>query len=31
VASVLKIVKGSQAVGNVIEEPGAWFGETEIT
>jgi phosphoribosylformylglycinamidine cyclo-ligase len=31
VAKVLGMVKGSQVVGNVIEEPGAWFGGTEIT
>jgi phosphoribosylformylglycinamidine cyclo-ligase len=31
VAAVLKMVKGSQVVGNVVKEPGAWFGKTEIT
>jgi phosphoribosylformylglycinamidine cyclo-ligase len=31
VATVLKMVKGSQVVGNVVKEPGAWLGKTEIT
>jgi phosphoribosylformylglycinamidine cyclo-ligase len=31
VASVLKTVKGSQVVGKVIKEPGAWLGKMEIT
>jgi hypothetical protein len=30
-AVMLKMVKGSQVVGNVVKETGAWFGETEIT
>lgn len=28
---VLKTVKGAQVVGNVVKEPGAWLGKTEIT
>src|SRR5512138_3006243 len=31
VATVLKMVKGSQVVGKVVEEPGAWLGDMEIT
>ena len=31
VATVLKMVKGSQVVGKVVKEPGAWLGKTEIT
>ena len=31
VACVLKKVPGSQVVGRVVEEPGAWLGEMEIT
>jgi hypothetical protein len=31
VATVLKMVKGAQVVGNVVKEPGAWFGGMEIT
>ena len=31
IACVKKIVKGAHVVGKVVEEPGAWLGETEIT
>ena len=31
VECVLKMVKGSQVVGEVVEEPGAWLGDVEIT
>lgn len=31
VAKVLKMVKGAQVVGNIVKEPGAWFGGMEIT
>jgi phosphoribosylformylglycinamidine cyclo-ligase len=30
VATVLKMVKGSQVVGKVVKEPGAWLGKMEI-
>lgn len=31
VAKVLKMVNGSQVVGNVVKEPGVRFGESAIT
>jgi phosphoribosylformylglycinamidine cyclo-ligase len=31
VATVLKMARGSQVVGKVVKEPGAWLGKTEIT
>ena len=31
VATVLKMVKGSQVGGKVVKEPGAWLGDIEIT
>ncbi len=31
VAAVLKMVEGSQVVGEVVKEPGSWLGKTEIT
>ena len=31
VATVLKLAKGSQVVGKVVKEPGAWLGKMEIT
>lgn len=31
VATVLKMAKGSQVVGKVVKEPGAWLGKMEIT
>jgi phosphoribosylformylglycinamidine cyclo-ligase len=31
VATVLKMARGSQIVGKIVKEPGAWLGETEIT
>ncbi|HII99230.1 MAG TPA: phosphoribosylformylglycinamidine cyclo-ligase [Methanoregula sp.] len=30
-ACVTKMVKGAKVVGKVVEEPGAWLGELEIT
>jgi phosphoribosylformylglycinamidine cyclo-ligase len=31
VATILNMVKGSQVVGKVVKEPGAWLGKMEIT
>jgi phosphoribosylformylglycinamidine cyclo-ligase len=31
VATVLRMAKGSQVVGKVVKEPGAWLGKMEIT
>ncbi|MCX6689626.1 MAG: phosphoribosylformylglycinamidine cyclo-ligase [Methanoregula sp.] len=31
VAALLNAVKGAQVVGKVVEKPGAWLGDTEIT
>jgi len=30
-ACVTKMVKGAKVAGKVVEEPGAWLGELEIT
>jgi phosphoribosylformylglycinamidine cyclo-ligase len=31
VACVTKMVKGAQVVGTIVEEPGAFLGDLEIT